>query len=254
MSFEKICFFSSNIEGSEELKNTYEKKYGKCDSEEADVIVALGGDGFMLEVLHKFIGTDKPIYGINKGTVGFLMNEENEKPIIERINDAQMVNLHPIRMEANTAQGNKVTAVAFNEVSLLRQSRQTANLSMVINGKERMEKLVCDGVIVATPAGSTAYNLSAHGPILPIDSKLLAITPICAFRPRRWKGAIVNHNAKITLNVLNPQKRPVSAVADSIEVRNVICVKVYEDRSLASPLLFDKDHSLEERILIEQFV
>lgn len=254
MSLKNICFFASDDEQATKTKETLEKKYGKTPCNQADVIVALGGDGLMLEVLHKFMGQETPIYGINHGTVGFLMNKENKTDLLEKINKAQKVKLNPLRMEAQTVDTNITTAVAFNEVSILRQSRQTANISIEINEKERMKELACDGVLLSTPAGSTAYNLSAHGPILPIDSKMLALTPICPFRPRRWKGAIIPHNAKVKFSMLNPKKRPVSAVADFTEVRNVLSVSIFEDKTLSANLLFDKDHSLEERILAEQFI
>jgi NAD+ kinase len=227
--------------------------YEDAGPEEAKVIVALGGDGFMLQALHAFLGKDKAIYGMHQGSVGFLMNEYREAGLEQRLEQAEAANIHPLRMRANS--GGKITeAVAFNEVSLLRQTRQAAKLRILVDEKIRIRELICDGVLVSTPAGSTAYNLSAHGPILPIDAALLALTPISAFRPRRWRGALLPHRARTRFEILEADKRPVSAVADDFEVRNVSCVDVAEDRSIAMTMLFDAGHSLDERILAEQFV
>jgi NAD+ kinase len=220
--------------------------------EAADIVVALGGDGFMLQTLHAFLGKGKPIYGMNLGSVGFLMNEFREEDLLERLSVAEEAVIHPLRMQAHTSRGI-VEALAFNEVSLLRQTRQAAKIRVVVDDRPRIAELICDGILVSTPAGSTAYNLSAHGPILPIDAALLALTPISAFRPRRWRGALLPHRAKVRFEVLESAKRPISAVADDFEVRDVLAVDVAEDRSIAMTMLYDKGHSLDERILSEQF-
>jgi NAD+ kinase len=227
--------------------------YDDAGPENADVIVALGGDGFMLQTLHTFLDKGKPIYGMHLGTVGFLMNEYREAGLEQRLDRAEAAQIHPLRMRAN-AGGKIIEALAFNEVSLLRQTRQAAKLRIVVDDKIRIAELICDGILISTPAGSTAYNLSAHGPILPIDAALLALTPISAFRPRRWRGALLPHRARARFEVLESDKRPVSAVADDFEVRNVICVDVAEDRSISMTMLFDAGHSLDERILAEQFI
>jgi NAD+ kinase len=206
----------------------------------------------MLEQLHACIEGGKPIFGMNRGTVGFLMNEYGEDGLLERINDAQQTVIHPLRMRA-TADGGVVEALAINEVSMLRETRQTAKLRIRVDGKERMEELFCDGALVATPAGSTAYNLSAHGPIIPLGAEVLALTPISAFRPRRWRGALLPHTAKVEFEVLEPEKRPVAAVADNFEVRDVSRVVVEEDRTVALVMLFDAARTFEERVLMEQF-
>ena len=218
----------------------------------ADIIVALGGDGFMLQTLHTFLGTGKPIYGMNLGSVGFLMNEYRPDKLIERLTAAERAIVHPLRMKAHTVHGT-TEALAFNEVSLLRQARQAAKICILVDERVRIAELICDGVLVSTPAGSTAYNLSAHGPILPIDAALLALTPISAFRPRRWRGALLPHRARVRFEVHESGKRPVSAVADDFEVRDVSAVDVAEDRSIAMTMLYDAGHNLDERILTEQF-
>jgi NAD+ kinase len=220
--------------------------------QDADVIVALGGDGFMLQTLHTFTASRKPIYGLNLGSVGFLMNEYRKDDLLERLAAAEKAEIHPLKMQAYTADGC-ITARAFNEVSLLRETRQAAKIRITVDGKARISELICDGVLVSTPAGSTAYNLSAHGPILPIDAALLALTPISAFRPRRWHGALLPHRAKVRFEILECAKRPVSAVADDFEVRDVTAVDVAEDRSIAMTMLYDAGHNLDERILSEQF-
>lgn len=219
----------------------------------ADVIVVLGGDGFMLQTMHRYLNKNKPLYGMNRGTVGFLLNSYSPDNLIDRIKKAMMIDLHPLEMTAITSSGKEYKAMAINEVSLLRQTHQTANLKISINGKTRLDSLVCDGVIIATPAGSTAYNLSAHGPILPIDANLLALTPISAFRPRRWHGALLKDHYKVTFTVKDYKKRPVSATADYTEVKNVVSVSVKEKTDVHLPVLFDVEHNLEERILKEQF-
>jgi len=230
-----------------------QRRYADAGPDRCDVIVALGGDGFMLQTLHKFLGSGKPIYGMNLGSVGFLMNEYREDSLPERLEAAEMAKIHPLRMRATNAEG-VTEARAFNEVSLLRQTRQAAKIRILVDDKVRIGELICDGVLVSTPAGSTAYNLSAHGPILPIDADLLALTPISAFRPRRWRGALLSHRARVRFEILEAAKRPVSAVADDLEVRCVTAVDVAEDRSISTTMLFDAGHSLDERILAEQFV
>ncbi len=238
-------------EGQAALANL-RQQYDDAGPDKADVIVALGGDGFMLQTLHAFLDRSKPIYGMNFGTVGFLMNEYNEADLTDRLARAEQATVHPLRMRASTTD-QCVDALAFNEVSLLRQTRQATKLRILVDGKVRMAELVCDGALVATPAGSTAYNLSAHGPILPIDSALLALTPISAFRPRRWRGALLPHRARVRFEVLETQKRPVSAVADGLEVRDVTSVDVAQDATISMVMLFDNGRNLDERILTEQF-
>ena len=220
--------------------------------DKCDIVVALGGDGFMLQTLHAFLGKNKPIYGMNVGSVGFLMNEYRQEDLIARLDAAERAVVHPLRMLAHNAKG-VTEALAFNEVSLLRETRQAAKIRIHVDGRPRIAELICDGVLVSTPAGSTAYNLSAHGPILPIDADLLALTPISAFRPRRWRGAILPHRAKVRFEILENRKRPVSAVADDFEVRDVSAVDIAEDRSISMTMLYDHGHSLDERILAEQF-
>jgi NAD+ kinase len=228
--------------------------YGQADPEECDVIVALGGDGFMLETMHRFIDQAVPIYGMNRGTVGFLLNAYSAENLPRRLQRAQIVRLHPLIMTAETSDGVRHQALAINEVSLHRESRQAAKLRIRVDGKVRLEELICDGVLVATPAGSTAYNLSAHGPIIPVGSGVLALTPVSAFRPRRWRSALLPHKATVSIEVLEQRKRPVSAVADFTEVRDVTRVDVKEDRSIGIDLMFDPEHNLEERIIAEQFI
>ncbi|ATW04961.1 NAD kinase [Sphingorhabdus sp. YGSMI21] len=224
--------------------------------EEADQAVVLGGDGFMLQTLHQMLNRRKimPVYGMNLGTVGFLMNNWHLEDLNERLAKARAFKVKPLKMDVETISGASFTLPAINEVSLLRETRQTAKLEIEINGRIMMEELVCDGVLIATPAGSTAYNLSANGPILPLTCNLLALTPISPFRPRRWKGAILPDKMEITIRVLNPEKRPVSAVGDQQEVRDVSCVKVAIDRSQSLTMLFDPEHALDDRIAMEQFV
>ncbi|MGB8602807.1 MAG: NAD kinase [Rhizomicrobium sp.] len=236
------------LTAAEELR----KRYGDAGPHEAEVIIALGGDGYMLQTLHAFLGRGMPIYGMNLGSVGFLLNEYRPCGLIERLEAAEKAEVHPLRMRATTAE-HQIEALAFNEVSLLRETRQATKLRIQIDGVVRIDKLICDGALVSTPVGSTAYNLSAHGPILPIDSALLALTPISAFRPRRWRGALLPRRSKVRFEVLETEKRPVSAVADGLEVREVICVEVEEDRSVSMHMLFDAGHNLDERILAEQF-
>jgi NAD+ kinase len=216
-------------------------------------VVALGGDGFMLETLHRNLGARRPIYGMNRGSVGFLMNDYDETDLTTRIAGAEQAIIHPLSMTAIDSAGGEHRALAINDVSLLRSTRQAAKLRILIDGRVRMEELICDGALVATPAGSTAYNLSAHGPIIPLDAQVLALTPISAFRPRRWRGALLSHQACLSFEVLEAVKRPVSAVADNVEVRSVMRVDVVEDRNTSLAILFDAGRSLEERMLAEQF-
>ncbi|TSD88849.1 NAD kinase [Mycobacterium sp. KBS0706] len=228
-------------------------RWGQYPPESADVIVALGGDGFLLETLHRCVERRRPIYGMNCGSVGFLLNDFQEEDLASRVAAARTVILHPLRMRATTVDGTVHEALGINEVSVLRQTRQTAKLRITVDGIVRMPELICDGAIVSTPAGSTAYNLSAHGPIIPLGAGILALTPISAFRPRRWRGALLPQRARIVLDMLELPKRPVSAVADSTEVRDVARVEIAEDRSVSLHLLFDPGKTLEERILKEQF-
>jgi NAD+ kinase len=248
----RLTFRASDRPEAQEALAKLTEKYGD-DGDSAQVIVALGGDGFMLETLHANLGDGRAIYGMNRGSVGFLMNEYVEDGLFERINAAEKACIHPLAMVAIDRTRKQHKALAINEVSLLRQSAQTAKLRISIDGKVRMEELVCDGVLVATPAGSTAYNLSAHGPIIPLDAKVLALTPISAFRPRRWRGALLPHTARVTIEILEAEKRGVSAVADNFEVRNVVEVHIQEDRDSALHMLFDAGRGLEERVLTEQF-
>jgi NAD+ kinase len=243
--------FTAAPDAAEALK-AMRQRHKDVGEKDADIIVALGGDGFMLQTLHKFLGTGKPIYGMNLGSVGFLMNEYRTENLIGRLEAAERAMVHPLRMRAHSARG-VTEALAFNEVSLLRETRQAAKLCILVDERVRIAELICDGVLVATPAGSTAYNLSAHGPILPIDAALLALTPISAFRPRRWRGALLPHRARVRFEILESAKRPVSAVADDFEVRDVSAVDVAEDRSIAMTMLYDAGHNLDERILSEQF-
>lgn len=249
---EKIHFTASESSDAVAALEKLRAQYGDA-GDDASVIVALGGDGFILQTLHLFLGRDVPIYGMNFGSIGFLMNEYREEGLPERLAAATPAQIHPLLMHAE-AHGERTEALAFNDVSLLRETRQTAKLRISVDGKVRLNELICDGILIATPAGSTAYNLSAHGPILPIESALLAMTPLSAFRPRRWRGALLPHRAKIHIDILEPAKRPVSATADSFEVRNVTRVDIAEDRSTSMTMLFDADRSLEERILAEQFL
>jgi NAD+ kinase len=225
------------------------------DLDQAEMVVALGGDGFMLQVLHQMLERRRilPVFGMNLGTVGFLMNEWRDKRLDERIDGAKLFNVTPLKMEATTIDGEQVTLPAINEVSLLRETRQTAKLEVCVNDRVVIPELVCDGVLVATPAGSTAYNLSAQGPILPLGSAMLALTPISPFRPRRWRGAILTESARISFRVLDAVKRPVSAVADQREVRDVATINVSIDKSQTLKLLFDPEHALDDRIVMEQF-
>lgn len=249
----KLTFLSSDRPEATDARERLAAIYGDVPPEEADVVVALGGDGFMLEVLHLPVARRLPIYGMNRGSVGFLMNDFEAEDLLARITAAERAEIHPLTMTAVDSSGRRFTAMAINEVSLLRQTRQTAKLRILIDGKVRLDELSCDGALVATPAGSTAYNLSAHGPIIPLEARVLALTPISAFRPRRWRGALLPHAARVCFRVLEADKRPVSAVADNFEVRDVVEVHVAEDREVAMTMLFDAGRGLQERVLAEQF-
>ena len=252
-SFHTIAFIASNAPDAVAARDRLARYYGDADPDKADVVVALGGDGLMLQALHRFMGRSTPIYGMNRGSVGFLMNEFSEMGLRERLAAAERAIVHPLLMRAVDASGTTHRAHAINEVSLLRQSYQAAKLALTIDDKARMPELICDGVLVATPAGSTAYNFSANGPILPLDAPLLALTPISPFRPRRWRGALLPDRASISITVLEAEKRPVSAVADHFEARDVVEVHVAVDPAIDLVMLHDPGHSLEERILREQF-
>ncbi len=249
-----IHFVASTVPAAQQALEMMQREYGQVPIESAQIIVALGGDGVMLRTLHKFIEADLPTYGMKLSTVGFLMNRYVEGGLNERLAKADLVELNPLRMKTRSMDGEESGALAINEVSLLRQTNQAAHIRILVNDLVKVEELVCDGVLVSTAAGSTAYNLSAHGPILPLGTDALALTPISPFRPRRWKGAILPVSAHITFEVLNGDKRSVSATADYNEVRDVLRVEVFEDNSTTLKLLFDPDHSLEERILNEQFI
>ncbi|WP_298720684.1 NAD kinase [uncultured Ferrovibrio sp.] len=253
-SLNKIAFVAAKGEPAEVARERLTARYGHVAPESADVIVALGGDGFMLQTLHRYMKLNLPIYGMNQGTVGFLMNEYNEDDLPARLANANAAAIHPLRMQATTEAGAVHEALAINEVALLRQTRQIAKLRISIDGRVRIDELAGDGALVATPAGSTAYNLSAHGPILPLDAGVLALTPISAFRPRRWRGALLSRTATVKFEVMDYFKRPVSATADFNEVRDVVEVTVREAPEISLRLLFDAGHDLEERILNEQFI
>ncbi len=252
--YDRIAFVASAGAEAQQALAQLVELYGNRDPADADVVVALGGDGLMLQTLHRHMRSDKPIYGMHRGTVGFLMNDFNEDDLKARLAAAQTTVIHPLVMRARDIKGKLHEHYAINEVSLFRQTYQVARLAISVDGKERLPELMADGVLVATPAGSTAYNFSAHGPILPLGSNVIALTPIAAFRPRRWRGALLRADTVVKLEVLDPYKRPVSATADSHEVRNVIEVRISESRDHTVTLLFDPEHNLEERILNEQFV
>lgn len=249
----KMHFVSSQAPEAIAAAQKLKHEFGQTPRKDADVIVALGGDGLMLETVHSGLGSDQAIFGMNRGSLGFLMNDFAMEDLPARISRATETVIHPLEMTATDADGKVHTAVAFNEVSTLRQQHQAAKLRISIDGKVRMEELICDGIIIATPAGSTAYNLSAHGPILPIDSPMLALTPISPFRPRRWRGAILSHTAVVEIEMLEPVKRPVSAAADQTDFRSIVKIIVREDEKKSARLLFDDGHSLAERVLNEQF-
>jgi len=252
---ERIAFVGSPTVMATQSRIRLESRYGGCAVEDADVVVCLGGDGFMLETLHRLMSATAsvPVYGMNCGSVGFLMNAFAEDDLPARLGRAQAAILHPLRMYAVTQAGAVEEALALNEVSLLRQLRQAAKIRITVDGRVRVPELVCDGVLVSTPAGSTAYNLSAHGPIVPLSANLLPLTPISAFRPRRWRGALLPSTADVLFEILEQDKRPVAAVADFTEVRDVASVAISEDRSVVTTVLFDPDQGLSERIIAEQF-
>jgi len=249
----KIAFVASDVPEAEAAVATLSQRYGSTRFEDASVVVVLGGDGLMLQTLHRTLGRDVPAYGINFGSIGFLMNQFEPDGLIERLESALPTHIFPLKMSVLDAKGAIHEALALNEVSLFRSTFQAVKIAILVDGHVQLEELICDGVLLATPAGSTAYNLSAHGPILPIDSPLLALTPISPFRPRRWRGAILNNRAEVTFVVGEAEKRPATAVADNVAFPDAVRVTIREDRSSAVTLLFDPGHSLEERVLAEQF-
>jgi NAD+ kinase len=252
--YERIAFLASPTDDAQDAFRTMVARHGQCAPDEADIICALGGDGFMLQTLHRHGGLGRPVYGMKLGTVGFLMNQFSEGDLPARLAQAEPAKLRPLEMHALTESGASVSSLAYNEVSLLRQTRQAAHVGIELNGQMRLDELVCDGVMVSTPAGSTAYNYSAGGPIMPLGSGVVALTPIAPFRPRRWRGALLKADTEVRFRVLDPYKRPVSATADSHEVRDVLEVAIRESRDRMVTMLFDPEHNLEERILSEQFV
>lgn len=254
MSDPRIHFVSSQVKPAGAALALMKKKYGHHDARDAEMVVALGGDGFMLRTLHRMIGNDIPVFGMKIGNIGFLMNRFSEDDLMKRLASARTVNLNPLRMEVQTESGTTTSALAINEISLLRQTNQAAHIRILVNDTVKVESLICDGVLLSTAAGSTAYNFSVRGPILPLGTDALALTPISPFRPRRWNGAILPGSARVSFEVLDHYKRSVSATADAYEVRDVVRVDAFEDKETELKLLFDPDHSLEERILNEQFL
>ncbi|MCM2294316.1 NAD kinase [Allorhizobium sp. BGMRC 0089] len=252
-SSRSLCFLAANTAEALASREQLIRIYGDSPREEADALVVLGGDGFMLQILHETMNTGTLVYGMNRGSVGFLMNDFRIDNLPERIAIATENDFHPLKMTAFDADGATTTALAINEVSLLRQSYQAAKIRVLIDAHERLDELICDGLLVATPVGSTAYNLSAHGPILPLESPLLALTPVCPFRPRRWRGALLPDRVKLRLEILESEKRPVNAVADNVEVKSVLQVDVEQAEDITARILSDPDHSWSERILAEQF-
>lgn len=248
-----LAFVTSDTAEAVAAGDRLKQRYGDAGPDAADIVIALGGDGLMLSTLHRLMGMSKPIYGMNRGSVGFLMNDFSEEHLYERLRHAVRSVVHPLLMRVHDHAGQTHTAHAINEVSVFRQSYQAAKLRISIDGRPRLDELVADGVLVATPAGSTAYNLSANGPILPLNAPMLALTPLSPFRPRRWRGAILPDTAQITIDAIEPEKRPIAAVADHVEIRSVASVTVSIDRSLDLVMLHDPGHSLDERILREQF-
>ncbi len=249
----KFYFDSSSSDEAVNAKDQYIKKYNQSKIEDADILVPIGGDGFLLKSLHDYKKYNKPFYGINYGSIGFLMNTKSDEDLEKIVLSTQKILLKPLNMKAINIEGNEFKSIAFNEVSMMRQAHQAAKISIEINNVKRMNELICDGVMVSTAAGSTAYNLSAHGSIIPLDSKLLALTPISAFRPRRWRGALLSEKTKIKLNVIDSKTRPSSVTADHNEFRNVKEVEINSSSNIKCELLFDNNHSMEERILKEQF-
>lgn len=249
----KLAFTASSRPEAQEALQRLRHRYGEAGEAEADIIVALGGDGHMLDALRRRLKDRKPVYGMNRGTIGFLMNEFREEGLYERIAAAQPETIRPLEMHTVSEDGSTHSALAINEVSIFRQSYQAVKVRVWVDGKLRMDELICDGLMVATPAGSTAYNLSAQGPILPLDAPLLALTPVSPFRPRRWRGALLSDKAEVRFELLEVRKRPANAVADHTEVKSVVSVTIREAASTTATLLFDPDHSWNERILTEQF-
>jgi NAD+ kinase len=252
-----ICNFSSK--NASDAYNHLTKLYNFVDLDssgldDCDLIIALGGDGLMLKVLHRYMERNVPIYGMNRGSLGFLLNAYNPDKLLERLGKAIEVRLHPLEMSVKTIDGGTIVKLAVNEISLLRETNQSAKIRISVDGEERIDALVCDGVLVSTPAGSTAYNFAANGPIIPLGSNILAMTPISPFRPRRWRGALLSHKNRVSFEVIEPFKRPVSAVADFNEVRDVLAVEVYERRDIVLRLLFDEESDIQERIIKEQFM
>ncbi|MBL0373928.1 NAD kinase [Rhizobium sp. KVB221] len=252
--FKKLAFVASSANEAQVALAEMESLYGNVPTEEADVIVALGGDGFMLQTLHETMNTGKLVYGMNRGSVGFLMNKYSTGDIAKRVAHAVENAIRPLKMQTLDAEGNRAIAYAINEVSLFRQSYQAAKLKVVVDGHTRLAELICDGLLLSTPAGSTAYNFSAHGPILPLEAPLLAMTPVSPFRPRRWRGALLPDRLKVEIFVLEPEKRPVNAVADHNEVKSIVEVTITQSEGSTARLLSDPDHSWSDRILAEQFV
>lgn len=253
MQGDRVAFVASRSPVAQTALTVLRERYGHTSPEEAQIIVALGGDGFMLQCLHQYMDRGVPIYGMNRGSVGFLMNSYADDGLMERLDSAKHIALRPLHMRAELGSGDTIEALAINEVALTRDTHQAAKIRISIDGKVRMEELIADGVLVATPAGSTAYNLSAHGPIIPMGANVLALTPISAFRPRRWRGAMLSHEAEVLFEVLEHEKRPVLATADSKEMRDVLRIQVREDRDRILKMLYDPEHNLEERIIREQF-
>jgi NAD+ kinase len=250
---DRVSFVSSGTAEADLATERLRSRYGDCGTERADVVVALGGDGLMLQTLHQVMSRNVPVFGMNCGSVGFLMNDYSDDGLIDRLRAANPTRISPLAMHVTDVNGATYDALALNEVSLFRTSYQAVKVEIVVDGRTQMEELICDGILLSTPAGSTAYNLSAHGPILPIDSPLLALTPISPFRPRRWRGAILGNSAVVTFRTREREKRPVAAVADNVEFRDVAEVVVTEDREHQVTLLFDPGTGLEERVLSEQF-
>jgi len=253
--FKNIAFTASQKADAQKAMARLIKIYGQAPVESADVIIALGGDGFMLQTLRQNIAILRggtPVYGMNQGTIGFLMNEYNEEKLCQRLSKAEATIIRPLKMVATT-KTDTYEQMAINEVSLFRQTQQAAHISVTVDGKVRLDKLIADGILLSTPAGSTAYNLSAHGPVIPLGADILALTPISAFRPRRWRGALLKSNAKVTLTTLESDKRPLSVSADNLDIRDVLSVTIEQEADTALTLLFDADHGLDEKILREQF-
>ena len=254
-TFEKLAFVASSRPNATEALEELVSIYGNVAPEDADAIIPLGGDGFMLETLRRFlplVTNGLPVYGMNKGTIGFLMNKYNPDNLTKRLRHATISAVHPLSMKAEAA-GGTFEDIAFNEVSVFRQSQQAAHIKISVDGKVRLNRLIADGIMLSTPVGSTAYNLSAHGPVIPLGADILALTPISAFRPRRWRGALLSGHAKVRFDVLDPNKRPVSASADNSEIQDLISIEISQDENTTLTMLFDEDHGLAEKILQEQF-